>query len=97
MTEISLPAARTLRVSRTPQGPRPSPSSSPPPGRSLWDIAHPLEVAHSILIFHPDPMAELKRRVRYARKRQNAEENLRFWAEVAAWLKIGVRYHWDAP
>tara|TARA_R110002073_G_scaffold211794_7_gene372142 strand:- start:1500 stop:1772 length:273 start_codon:yes stop_codon:yes gene_type:complete len=67
------------------------------PKRSLWDIAHPLEVAHSILIFHTDPMQELRRRVRYARKQENPEANIRFWAEVGAYLKIGVTYRWNAP
>ncbi|WP_417625082.1 hypothetical protein, partial [Paremcibacter congregatus] len=65
--------------------------------RSLWDIAHPLEVAYSILIHHADPMKELRRRVRYARKRDNPEENLRFWGEVAAYLKVGLDVYWDAP
>tara|TARA_R110002072_G_scaffold75610_7_gene177842 strand:+ start:4695 stop:5012 length:318 start_codon:yes stop_codon:yes gene_type:complete len=79
-----------------PSDPAPSESLTPPPtSRSLWDIAHPLEVAYSILIHHADPMQELRRRVRYARKRDNPEENLRFWGEVAAYLKAARHYSWD--
>lgn len=65
--------------------------------RSLWDIAHPLEVAHSILIFYADPMRELRRRERFARRQKNPEANIRFWAEVEACIRRGIPHPGRTP
>ena len=100
---------RPSHAPQTPPPPRPrretAPSdpalseslAHPPTSRRLWDIAHPLEVAHSILVFYADPMRELRRRERFARRQKNPEENIRFWAEVEVCIRLSAPHPGRTP
>jgi len=85
--------------SASPEGsnPRITENPAPAPRRTLWDIATPEEVAHSILIFYADPMRELRRRKKFARRQKAPEENIRFWAEVGEHIRLSAPHPGRTP